>query len=249
MAQAPASTAAPSAALLAAPPPTRLDHPESGRIAAGTPAADGIGAVMAPATTAGEYNTKTVTYVPWEDESVIKPLAVGAMVPADSVVQTADGKRFDLNHSVASKPTILIFYRGGWCPYCNAHLRELQKSVGALQEMGYQILAVSSDTPEELKKFNENGEFTYQLLSDATLGVAGKFGLRYKLAQAYIDHVKALPNGRATDLEAKNGGYLLTPGAFVLDTKGTIRFAYVNNNYSVRVTQDKLLEAARAALK
>jgi peroxiredoxin len=51
------------------------------------------------------------------------------------------------------------------------------------------------------------------------------------------------------DLQAQTGGYLLTPGAFVLDRSGTIRFVYTNNNYSVRVKQNVLLDAARAALQ
>lgn len=232
-----------------APPPTRLVNPEAGRLPAGTPAPDGIGATMAPATTEGVYSTSTLTYVPWEDESVIKPLQPGKPMPAASVVQGADGKRFDLNAAVRSKPTLLIFYRGGWCPYCNAHLRELQNSVERLQAMGYQILAISTDTPEEVRKFNADRHLTYTLLSDTKLDVAAKFGLRYKVSKAYMDHVKTLPDGRATDMEAKNGGYLLTPGAFIMDTKGVIRFSYVNNNYSVRITQDKLLAAARDALK
>lgn len=232
-----------------APPPTRLANPEAGRVAAGTPAPDGIGAVMAPAATEGVYSTATLSYVPWEDESAIKPLPVGSSMPRGSVVQTMEGKSFDLNAAVKSKPTILIFYRGGWCPYCNAHLRELQGSAEALQKMGYQILAVSTDTPAELRKFNSERQFTYTLLSDTRLDVAGKFGIRYKITQAYLDHVKTLPDGRATDMQAKTGGYLLAPGAFVMDTKGVVRFSYVNNNYSVRITQDKLLAAARDALK
>jgi peroxiredoxin len=231
------------------PAPRLKDNPNASRLPAGTVAPDGIGATTAPFHTADALTTENMTYVAWEDESAVKPLPVGVMIPAGSVVKNMDGKSFDLNASIKSQPTILIFYRGGWCPFCNAQLRDLQKSSDALTQMGYQILAVSTDTPEELQKFNEDAKLTYQLFSDVTLDVATKFGLKYKVSQTYIDHVNSLPNGRATDLAAKTGGYLLTPGAFIFDTKGTIRFAYVNNNYAVRVTQDKLLEAARAALK
>jgi peroxiredoxin len=170
----------------------------SGGVPAGTPAPDGVGVTMSRAATAGEYDTSVMTFVPWEDASVIRPLPAGARMPADTRVLTVDGRPFDLSAAVAGKPTVLIFYRGGWCPYCNAHLRELQKSVGALRQMGYQLLAVSADTPEALRE--------------------------------------------------RNGGYMVTPGAFVIDRHGTIRFVYANNNYAVRVSQDALLLAARAAL-
>jgi peroxiredoxin len=214
--------------------------PTSG-VAAGTAAPDGIGVTTARAPSAGNMDTG-----PWVDASVIKPLPAGVKMPANSIVQTVDGKSFDLNMAVAKQPTVLIFYRGGWCPYCNAHLRELQNSVGALQAMGYQLLAISTDTPAALRETLTEDKLSYQLFSDSQVAVAAKFGLRYKVVDSYLGHVK---NDHKTDLVAQNGGYLLTPGAYILDTKGMIRFAYVNNNYAVRISQDALLKAAKDALK
>ncbi len=48
------------------------------------------------------------------------------------------------------KRTVLIYYCGSWCPFCNVHLQEREKSVLALEQMGYQLLAVSTDTVEVL---------------------------------------------------------------------------------------------------
>lgn len=216
------------------------------QVAPGTPAPDGIGVVVAPARTPPVASAPTSGRVgAMVDASTVRPLPVGASMPAGSVVRTSAGKPFDLNAAVARQPTVLIFYRGGWCPYCNAHLRELQKSVGALKAMGYQLLAISTDTPEAVRKAETENKFDYQLLSDSQVEVAGKFGLRYKVVEDYIEHVK----GMGTDLNAVNGGYLLTPAAYVLDRAGKVRFVYANNNYTVRVSQDALLKAAKEALK
>jgi peroxiredoxin len=183
---------------------------------------------------------------PWEDAATIKPLPTGATIPARSVVQTVDGKSFDLNAAVALQPTVLVFYRGGWCPYCSAHLRDLQKSIGALRELGYQLLAVSTDTPAALRATMSKEKLDYQLLSDSQVTVAKSFGLTYKVVDSYLAHVK---NDHQTDLVVQNGGYLLTPAVYVLNKKGEIRFLYANNNYTVRLKQDILLKAARDALK
>jgi len=43
----------------------------------------------------------------------INPLKVGATVPKVTLM-TVDGKPFDLNASIAEKPIVLVFYRGGW---------------------------------------------------------------------------------------------------------------------------------------
>jgi peroxiredoxin len=217
-------------------------------------AVPGTGGVEASrAATAEVYDPAKMTYVPWKDAAVIQPLPAGARMPADSMVVDQRGDRFDLNAAVARQPTILIFYRGGWCPYCNAHLRDLQQSEAELRKLGYQILAISPDTPAQLRATAATGQLSYMLLSDSRLEVAAKFGLRYQLDERYIAHVKAKPDQREVlahvDLRAQTGGYLLTPGAFILDRSGKIRFVYVNNNYSVRVKQGVLLDAARKALE
>jgi peroxiredoxin len=207
---------------------------------AGTRAPDGVGVLVADSPGAGPMSSG-----PWVEGSLLEPLKAGARMPTGSIVTTIDDKSFDLNAAVASKPTVLIFYRGGWCPYCNAHLRELQKSAPALQAMGYQLLAISTDTPAGLRKTLSEDQLSYQLLSDVSLAVATQFGLKYKVQQYYLDH---LSKDHDTDLVQQNGGYLLTPGAFIMDTTGVVRFAYVNTNYAVRISQDALLQAAREAL-
>lgn len=65
----------------------------------------------------------------------VKPLAVGAPAPAVTV-QSADGTAFDLGAALAEKPTILIFYRGGWCPFCNRELGELAEFAPKFAALG-----------------------------------------------------------------------------------------------------------------
>ena len=232
-----------------APPPLPRAGGGAKPVAAGTSAGDGIGVTMRRAPTAGAYNENSLTYVPWEDSSTIQPLPVGNPLPARSTVHDANGDEVDLNAEAERQPTILVYFRGGWCPFCNAHLRQLQQIKGELTDMGYQILAVSTDTVDAVRAHGASTNFGYSLLSDADLNLATSLGLKFKVAQEYIDHVKALPPGVTVDLVEQNGGYLVTPAAFVLDTDGVIRFAYANNNYAVRVSQDALLDAARSALQ
>jgi peroxiredoxin len=117
--------------------------------------------------------------------------------------------------------------------------------VGKLEDMGFQLLAVSTDTVAMLQEYEESADLDYLLLSDPELNVATKLGIKFKVVQAYIDHVAEIH----VDLDEQNGGYLVTPAAFVFDTTGTIRFVYANNNYTVRVSEEALLDAAQAALE
>src|SRR5690606_38479477 len=53
-----------------------------------------------------------------------KRMAVGDSIP-DVKVQTAAGETISLKQLTSAKPSVLIFYRGGWCPFCTRHLKDL----------------------------------------------------------------------------------------------------------------------------
>jgi peroxiredoxin len=40
---------------------------------------------------------------------------------------------------------VILFYRGAWCPYCNAQLLAFQRAKGRLADVGAQVVALSVD--------------------------------------------------------------------------------------------------------
>jgi peroxiredoxin len=40
---------------------------------------------------------------------------------------------------------VMLFYRGSWCPYCNAQLRAFERATGTLSELGVRVAALSVD--------------------------------------------------------------------------------------------------------
>ncbi len=175
----------------------------------------------------------------------IKPLMAGEPIPA-ATLKTADGTDFELQEAIAKHPTILIFYRGGWCPYCNRHLAALQELDPQLRELGYQIIAISPDRPSELAKSTDAGHLTYTLLSDSSMEAASAFGLAFTVDDATIEKYK----GYNIDLEAASGEShhkLPVPAVFIVGTDGVIDFAHANEDYKKRIEPDVLLSAAKAA--
>ena len=171
----------------------------------------------------------------------ISPLLIGEPIPAVNLPD-ATGKMFNLNEEVAKKPTILIFYRGGWCPYCNKELAGMQSIEGNLRKMGYQIIAISTDSPENLSKTLGKDQLTYTLLSDSELAVSKQFGLAYVAPKNYEKLLVASSNGKNTDK------LLPVPSVFILDTKGVIQFEYINPDYKQRISPD-LLQAVAGTLQ
>jgi peroxiredoxin len=174
------------------------------------------------------------------------PLKVGDSIP-EVKLRTEDNKEVRLRTLVSEKPTVLIFYRGGWCPYCNRHLQALAGIEGDLNQAGAQLLAISPDQPSKLKATPDREKLGYRLLSDADAEAARGFGIAFQVEDALVKKYK---ESYQIDLEAASGrtDHLLPhPAVFVVDTTGRIRFAHVNPDYKVRLEPMKILEAAQTA--
>lgn len=175
-----------------------------------------------------------------ENPQDISPLLNGETIPVLNLIDLA-GKRISLNELISQKPSILIFYRGGWCPYCSKQLSGIQLIEKDLHQMGYQVIAVSTDSPENLTVTMNKQKLSYTLLSDADLYAAKQFGIAFKAPTGYE---KLLPE--ASDY--KNKQMLLpVPSIFILDKKGKILFEYINPNFTERISP-QLLKAAAGAL-
>ena len=171
----------------------------------------------------------------------ISPLLIGETIPTASLMD-ASGKKFDLNAAVAAKPTILIFYRGGWCPFCSKQLSGLQAIAPDLEKQGYQLIAVSTDKPEGLMQSASKEKLSYTLLSDADLHLSKQFGIAFKAPKGYWEMLPKTTGGMNTDL------LLPVPSVFILDRKGAIRFEYINPDFKQRLSAE-LLTAVTQSIK
>lgn len=184
---------------------------------------------------------------PPKNAADIDPIMVGEVLPPITLVDI-NNKPFDLNKAVQQKPTLLIFYRGGWCPYCNRHLAELRKIEKELTGLGFQIFAISPDLPEFLKQTIDKHGLNYTLLSDNTMAASKALGLAFELDTETLKKYQEYN----IDLE-KNSGQkhhlLPVPAALLVDTGGKVTFAFVAPDYTVRVDNEVLMAAARAQIK
>jgi len=174
----------------------------------------------------------------------VNPVLTGTTIP-NAGLSTADGEEVKLRDLVSNGPTVLIFYRGGWCPYCNRHLAELQEAQSQLQEMGYQILAVSPDKPELLNESMQENNLDYTLLSDSDMEATKAFGLAFRLDDETYQRYK----NNDMDLELRSGyshHLLPAPAVFLVNPDGMITFQYVNPDYKTRIKSEVLLSAAEA---
>ena len=169
----------------------------------------------------------------------ISPLLIGENVPNLSLKDT-NGKSVNISDLISSKKTILVFYRGGWCPYCNTHLSALAETESQLIAQGYQIVAISPDSPKSLMETKTKEKLNYTLLSDSDGEFAKAFGIAFQAPENYGKYLKKRSENLNTDL------YIPVPSLFILNQSGTIIFEYISPDYKQRITNDLLLSVVKS---
>jgi peroxiredoxin len=171
------------------------------------------------------------------------PIKIGATVP-NALIRSIEGKETDLKEIIKDQKAIVIFYRGGWCPYCNLHLSELQNIEDDLLKLGYKIVAISMDKPEKLSETINKHNMKYELYSDSKANACQAFGIAFTVDDHYIQKLKSFN----MDLETSSGEthhILPVPAVFLIDKAGSIKFEFVNPDYKARISGKLLLEAAK----
>lgn len=183
------------------------------------------------------FSTTTFAQIADQAEG-ISPLLIGEKVPATEIFSTANQKTTLINLA-KNKPTVLLFYRGGWCPYCNAHLAAVGEITDEINKLGYQIVGISPDAPEKLAESLDKQNLGYQLFSDASGALIQAMGIAHKAPENYGEMLINFSDGA-------NKGFLPVPSLFVLDSDGTIVFEYIAPDYKQRISSTMLLAVLKA---
>lgn len=163
----------------------------------------------------------------------VSPLLIGEKIP-DIKLSDINGKAVSLLELAGQKQTVLVFYRGGWCPYCNTHMAELQAIEPDILKAGFQIVALSPDSPESLKASIDKNKLNYTLLSDSKTEAARAFGLAFAAPERYAERLLKYSNNQNKDV-------LPVPAVFILNKQGEILFEYINPDYKKRLKGSFLL--------
>jgi len=177
----------------------------------------------------------------------VRPLLNGQTAP-NIQVMTSEGKQVALKSLLAEKKTIMFFYRGGWCPFCNTQMGQLKAIEPRLNELGYQLIGVSTDSVKMLNKSIKSKSLQYELLSDFNSELSQAFGLAFfaseKVSKRYVSGMD-LQNPLQKNKAGEDRLVLPVPAIYLFDKKGLVKFSYVNPNFKVRLAPELLLAAAR----
>ena len=63
-------------------------------------------------------------------------------------ISATDGQTITVPDAFVGDFGVVLFYRGAWCPYCNAQLRAFERASQALADNGIRVAALSVDDKE-----------------------------------------------------------------------------------------------------
>ncbi len=169
-------------------------------------------------------------------------IKVGARAP-DGSLPDVSGATVKLSALYAKGPTFVLFYRGGWCPFCNTQLHSLTEAKAEFDKRGVQLVAISVDSPGEEAKTQAKLGVPFPMLSDSKLVVHNAYKIVHKTSP---EERQALA-GYGIDLQAYSGethGNFATAALFYVDKKGVVRFAHVGDDYKTRPSPAQMLAIA-----
>ncbi|AFY71710.1 alkyl hydroperoxide reductase/ Thiol specific antioxidant/ Mal allergen [Thalassoporum mexicanum PCC 7367] len=180
-----------------------------------------------------------------ESGIVDRSLKVGDRIPAFSLPNIA-GEEVKISDFLTKGLTIISFYRGGWCPYCNMELRALQQYLPQFQALGAELVAITPETPDNSLTTTEKNELSFAVLSDVGNKIARQFGLVFVLPE----YLRSVYEKFGIDLPAYNGDQtfeLPVPATYVVDREGKIIHAYANIDYTQRLDPEVILGVLQQA--
>ena len=166
-------------------------------------------------------------------------VGVGEKFP-EITLPDATGKQVNIQELLEKGPVVVSFYRGGWCPYCNLELRELQKFIPEFEKLNATLVAISPETPDNSLDTKQRNELTFPVLSDKGNVLSKQLKLTFNLKSEIID----IYNNFGLDIEKFNGDTnfeLPIPATYVVGTDGLVKFAQANTNYTQRTEPQDII--------
>lgn len=148
---------------------------------------------------------------------------------------------------LAKGPLIISFFRGIWCPYCNAELEALHAWNDRFAAAGAQLIAISPQKEIQSAKLKRDKSLSFDILADAQNNLARQLRVAFELPA----DLKAIYQKFGIDLAMYHGDDSWTlpmPTRLVVDQSGLVIHADIDPDYTVRpdpsLTLDALLAGA-----
>lgn len=159
----------------------------------------------------------------------------------DFTLPDATGEEVTLSKLLKDGPVVLIWYRGGWCPYCNMQLQAMQEALPKIKQLGGTLVAISPEVPDKSLSTKEKDALEFYVLSDVGNRVAKEYGIVYTLDDA--THGILEDRLKLSQYNGDASGELPLTVAYVIDQDGLITWDFKDYDYKRRAEPADIIDA------
>lgn len=138
--------------------------------------------------------------------------------------------------SLHGSPTVILFVRGNWCPFCNAQVKNLTAHYKNITDLGARLVLLTPKPLETTRRVAEFFEVEFEFWLDDSLRVTEQLGLLQK-------------SGVPMSYDREYGRDTVWPTALVVDAAGIIRYTELSKHISDRPDPELLLRELQKTLK
>ncbi len=159
-------------------------------------------------------------------------LTTGRRLP-DFQARDVDGHEVRASDLLGHK-ALFMFYRGNWCPFCMAQVKEITEKYRELAALGVELVLISPQPTDLTERVAKMFRVPCRFWVDDNLRAARTLG---------IVHEHGVPAGSLTRTYGED---TVLPTVIIVDAEGRILFTDQTDNYRVRPDPNDFLKALRA---
>lgn len=155
------------------------------------------------------------------------PPNIGDQIPYDLAAFDQDGELQDFDTLKGERGLVIFFVRSlDWCPYCQNQIMEVNEEKSRFTKAGYNVISISYDPVETLKRFSNQRDIQLTMLSDPDSKIIQEFGILNQSQE---------PGSRFYGIPY--------PTIYVVNTDGVINEILAEEGYKNRPELDDVLNA------
>lgn len=131
------------------------------------------------------------------------------------------------------RPSVLLFVRGNWCPFCSKQVKNLTRFYKEINESGAHLILVTPKPLETTRRVADFFDVKFEFWLDESLAIGKRLGLVQE-------------SGVPDDYDKEYGRDTLWPASLIVDGKGVIRHTELSRFIADRPDPEKLLRIVRA---
>lgn len=153
-----------------------------------------------------------------------------------------DGEKMSLSAMCAKGPVVLQFYRGKWCPHCNAGLMAYNDYLSKIKNMGASFVAISPMLPDGSQFLASKRDLKFAVASDVGNAVARKYNVVFTVPEEIRPTFEAWGH----DIATANGDDMWEvplAATYVINKKQEVVWTFVDNDHGVWAEPSDVVDA------